>query len=789
MIIDRLLEMVQQAQFMGPGGSVRAMQYAVQNRWGYLRRRPRRPEKQFTAIGPVVESTALPDGRQVRFAAAEVELRMLAPDLVRITWQPGRLPVPYGLAQTNWPPVEVVQREHGSGWELSSGEMRVILGHDGRLRMHNRDGQLLRDDCPPLRRGSLWRQTSLLRAEEQIYGLGEQTGPLNLRGRRHRLWNTDPIKSYGPEQDPLYLNIPVYLGVHDAGSYLIFYENSFPARLTFAEDAELEFENGALRAYLIPGPPDRALARYSELTGRPPLPPRWALGFHQSRFSYDNEDDVRGVAAGFTAYDLPLSAIHLDIHYMEGFRVFTVDQQRFHNLRQLAHDLEQRGIRLVTILDPGIKRDHDYRLYREGLAGGHFCRDEAGNVAVGPVWPGWCAFPDFTNPATRQWWGAQYPQLSQQGIAGFWHDMNEPAIAGTWGQHTLAGEIRHDLEGRGGDHHEAHNLYGLQMARAGYEALREQQPERRPFILTRSGWAGIQRYAWTWTGDVQSSWAMLRQTIPTVLNLGLAGMPYSGPDVGGFKGAPSGELFLRWLQLAALLPFFRVHSTIGVPRREPWAFGPELRTQIAAVLHLRSRLMPYLYTLAWQSSLSGHPLARPLFWPDNPDPALRGIDDAFLLGDALLVAPIVEEDARGRDLQLPAGRWYNFWADQLLEGPGRAQIASALADIPILVRAGSILPLEEAGRLALHLYPAADGTAAGQCYGDAGDGYGPWRVDRFALHNNDDVLHLDWEVEGEYPFPYAAVTIHLHGSARKVQVHGAPPGPAILRPYSNMPDA
>lgn len=763
MRIDRLEEWIAQARFMGLGGSLRAAEYALRSRAGQLRRAAEPPAGPPLEVGAAERAEPLPAGWRITFTHAELELRLLAPDLARATWTPGRLPPPYAIARGDWPPVTAGRVETADSWGLYTPELRVAIGRDGRLRLFDGPGGLLRDCPPPARRGDAWEQPLALRPDERIFGLGEQTGRLNLRGRAHRLWNSDPIRSYGPEQDPLYLSIPVYLGLHAGGSYLAFYENSFPARFELGAEERAVFEGGALRCYLIPGPPARAIARYSELTGRPPLPPRWALGFHQSRFSYDSEEDVRGVVAGFTAYDMPLSAIHLDIHYMDGFLVFTVDGRRFPDLAGLAGDLERQGVRLVAILDPGVKRDPGYRLYREGLEGGHFCMAEDGQVAVGPVWPGWCAFPDFTDPQARAWWGAQYPRLHEQGVAGFWHDMNEPAIAGTWGQTALADGVRHSLEGRGGDHREAHNLYGLQMARAGHEALRAQRPERRPFILSRSGWAGLQRYAWTWTGDVQSSWAMLRQSVATVLGLGLSGIPYSGPDVGGFKGAPSPELFLRWLQMAALLPFFRVHSSIGVPRREPWAFGEETCARIASVLRLRARLMPYLYTLAWESSRSGWPLARPLFWPDGADRALWDVDDAFLLGDALLMAPVLEEGARARALQLPAGRWYHLGENSWVEGPGRLRLAAPLDQPLILVRAGTVLPMHEGERLALHLYPAPDGAAAGSCYSDAGDGDGPWRLDRFRLADAGPHLSLRWEGEGDFAFPFSEVAVHLHG--------------------------
>jgi alpha-glucosidase len=330
------------------------------------------------------------------------------------------------------------------------------------------------------------------------------------------------------------------------------------------------------------------------------------------------------------------------------------------------------------------------------------------------------------------------------------------------------------MEGRGGDHQEAHNLYGLLMGRAGYEALRRQEPDRRPFILSRSGWAGLQRYAWSWTGDTLSTWAMLRRTVSTVLGLSLSGIPYTGPDIGGFNGFPSTELYLRWFQLAAFLPFFRTHYSLGMPAREPWCFNRATQEVIRSFLKLRVQMLPYLYSLAWESHRTGDPLVRPLFWPDAADPALWAVDDAFFLGDALLVAPVLDQEARSRRLLLPPGRWYHFWDDVVWEGGGEVEIPAPLERIPLFVRAGSVLPMNDGEQRVLHLYPPQGEEGGGFLYDDAGDGYGAWRVDRFRLTWRDPKsVVLAAEREGDYP-PATVTAIQLHGAtSSRVWVDGA----------------
>jgi alpha-glucosidase len=743
------------------------------------------PKTPFQGVGELLKVDPTAAGACFTYQRAELEVLFLAHDLVRVSWKPGIEPLPYALENQEWPQVDVRLAEAKGKHYLYSGVLETMVSEGGALLFKDSQGRYLRQEQPPEYQGTekedfiRWRQRACLGELETIYGLGERAAPLDRRGGSYRMWNTDPGGSYGPGKDPLYITIPAYLSMHNNGSYLIFYENSFPATFKFgskeipADTSQVEFEGGMLRYYLMPGPPDIALERYTELTGRAPLPPRWALGYHQSRWGYKTEADIREVAAGFRENDLPLSAIHLDIDYMDGYRIFTVNRRRFPDLNKLTQDLERQGIKTVAIIDPAIKIDRKYKQYQECLEGEIFCKDQDGKVVEGLVWPGWSAYPDFTNPATRAWWGQQYPRLLNQGIAGIWHDMNEPTAFTAWEDMTLPLQSRHDLEGTQGDHRQAHNLYGLLMNQAGYEALRSLRPGRRPWLLTRSGWAGLQRYAWTWTGDTESSWDALRMTIPTVLGLGLSGLPFSGPDVGGFSGEPSEELYVRWFQMASFLPFFRTHSAIGIPRREPWMFGDRVLNILREFLNMREQLIPYHYGLAWEASQKGHPPVRPLFWLDPTDQALWKIEDAFLLGDSLLIAPMLEEGQEQRSFHLPAGGWYNFWDDRYLQGPGEITLQAGLERIPILVRAGSVLPVQQSGSFSLHLYPPVGEAGAGFLYSDEGDGYGAYRLDRFSFSQNEDGLLLKRSWEGNYPFPYTETSLELHAvQAKRIFVDG-----------------
>ncbi|MBW4688818.1 MAG: glycoside hydrolase family 31 protein [Komarekiella atlantica HA4396-MV6] len=759
--------------------------YLLQRDWLERQFRKSQTLEAVEKTGEIQKTEATNRGGQFHFKHVELEIYFLSADLVRIEWKPGISPIPYGISRSDWPKVETTFQEMKECWTVSSPQLKVIVGVDGSLKFQNTLEQTLREELPPQRltklshqvKGETWVHQAKLCPEEHIYGLGERAAPLNLRSQSHRsyrIWNSDQPGKYGPGDDPLYLCIPVYMSLYQSSSYLVFYENSFPATFNFADIATANFEGGTLRYYFTFGSPAQVLERYTELTGRPPLPSRWALGYHQSRWGYETEAEVRKTAQGFQTHNLPLSAIHLDIDTQQEFRAFTIDPDRFPKLAEFSRELADLGVRLIAINSPGVQADPNSKLFQEGKLQEVFCQRADGEIVTAPVWPGLCAFPDFTNPLARHWWSRQYEYLLDLGITGFWHDMNEPAVLVLWGDRTLPPKTTlHYMEGRGGNHHEAHNVYGLLQAEAAYEALSEYQPQRRPFIVSRSGWAGLQRYAWTWTGDIETSWEGLRQTIPTVLNLGLSGIPYSGSDIGGFKGNPSAELYLRWFQISCFMAFCRTHSADNTKPRTPWSFGEPTLSIIREFLRLRYRLMPYFYSLACVASQTGHPLVRPLFWADIDNSQLWSIDDAFLLGDALLVCAIAQEGATSRAIALPKGNWYNFWDDVLLEGGESVNLKAPLEQIPLLVKAGSILPMEEDNQLILHIYPSAFLTSESQVYSDAGDGYGESRLDHFYLTQNQDCLELTWKQQGDYAFSYTGVQLHLHGfEAQQVWVDG-----------------
>ncbi|MBD2309354.1 alpha-glucosidase, partial [Chroococcidiopsis sp. FACHB-1243] len=411
-------------------------------------------ENEIEPPGKLLRSELTQTGANFYFEQAELEVCFLTPDLVRINWKPGISPIPYAIACQDWQEVEITLNEVDDGWIVSSAALQVIVGIDGSLKFCNSFSTALREEMPPQRQGERWIDRARLRPEEQIYGLGERAFPLNLRSAKDakqqpfafRMWNYDAAGKYGSGADPMYICIPLYLGLHSNGSYLIFYENTHPANFTFAETATADFEAGALRYYFTSGSPAQMLERYTQLTGRSPLPPRWALGYHQSRWGYRTDEAfVRETAKSFKSHNLPLSAIHLDIDVQVEYRAFTIDPDRFPKLASFMQELAALGVQFIAINNPGIKYSRASNLYLEGRVLDAFCTLPNGKLVVAPVWPGWSVFPDFTHPKVRKWWSRQYEYLLDVGVAGFWQDMNEPAAFILWGDRSLPKVTRHYL--------------------------------------------------------------------------------------------------------------------------------------------------------------------------------------------------------------------------------------------------------------------------------------------------------------------------------------------------------
>lgn len=564
-------------------------------------------------------------------------------------------------------------------------------------------------------------------ADEHFYGFGERSGALDKLGTQLINWTTDKYR-YGPGDDPLYIAIPTLLALRPGLAYGVFFNNTWHSRFdigaTQPDVWQIEAAGGELDYYLIYGPtPAEVVAGFGQILGTMPLPPRWALGYHQSRWSYKSEAETRALAAEFRRRAIPCDAIHLDIDYMDGYRNFTWNRQRFPDPAAMVADLARDGLRIIPIIDAGVKVDPDYTVYADGIERDMFLRRASGEVFEGYVWPDDSVFADFMRPDVRSWWTEQQHALAALGVGGIWNDMNEPTVfALPFSQGGgMPGTI--DLDAPQGPdderttHAEVHNLYGSSMAQASYEGLRR-TTDRRPFVLTRSGYAGIQRWSACWMGDNQSQWDHLEMAMPQLINMGLSGVAFVGTDIGGFYDNASGELFARWMQLGALMPFSRGHSCADTERHEPWSFGPEIEEICRTYLDLRYRLLPYLYSLFWESATHGAPVLRPLLYHFPDDPQTYQLHDQVLLGPSLLAAPIYQPGQVQRAVYLPAGRWYDWWSDALLVGPCEVQADAPLERMPLYVRAGAIIPSgpqqvytdqRPLDPLTLDLYPG-DGT-------------------------------------------------------------------------------
>ncbi len=631
--------------------------------------------------------------------------------------------------------------------ELSAGQMRLRVNRvEAGVEWRTAVGQVLLQDIqgPQWLADGSFVSYKKMPADEFYYGFGERTGLLNKRGKRYTCWNTDPVDrnmDHGPGANELYQSHPFFMALRPTvGGYGLFLNNTFkttfdvghkdPARLS------IEGAGGELDYFLIYGPdPATIVQKYTDLTGRMPLPPRWALGYHQCRWSYYPEAKVREIAHELRARKIPADVIHLDIDYMDGFRVFTWDKDRFPDPAKLIGDLGEQGFKVVNIIDPGVKYDpnNGYRVYDEGAEKDYFVRQAGGELFHGYVWPDDSVFADFARAEVREWWGDLHKELLAAGVRGIWNDMNEPAISSTpfeeWGPHIdITLDAPQGSPAELTSHAEIHNLYGLLEDQATYEGWRRLQPDTRPFLLTRAGYAGVQRYSAVWTGDNDAYWEHLEMSMPQLANLGLSGISFAGADIGGFGGTSTPELWARWIQLGAFYPFSRGHAATWTPPKEPWAFGERTESIARRYIELRYRLLPYLYTLFEESSRTGAPILRPLLYQFYQDANTLQLHDQLMLGSALMVAPIYLPGQEYRHVYLPKGQWYNFWNNALQEGSDLLAHAP-LEDLPLYVHGGTILPLgpvmqysdeRPLDQLSLEIYLDEHGVARGRLYEDDG---------------------------------------------------------------------
>ncbi|MCA1594075.1 MAG: glycoside hydrolase family 31 protein [Acidobacteria bacterium] len=705
-------------------------------------------------------------------SGARVAVTFVTPEVVRVRLAPKGVferDFSYAVESKERTPMRVAIsdfRAPKSGFEARSDSLRlmmlggasvVIRRYPFLVTVYDNAGRVLIEDDPARpasfdpETGAV--QTSKRRTEtETYYGFGEKALPISRHTQAMVMWNTDTY-GYPRGTDPIYQAIGFFTALRlEQGvgrAYGIFLDNTtrtyFDMGKTEPERYTFGAASGELNYYVFTGGAERSpknvLRDYTELTGRTPLPPLWALGNQQSRWSYSPESRVREIARRFRADAIPADVIYLDIDYMDGFRIFTWNKERFPDPSKMIADLRAEGFRVVVIVDPGIKADENYYAYKEGRAGDFFVKDGAGSELHASVWPGVCAFPDFTDPRAREWFGSLYRKNLDEGVAGFWNDMNEPGVF--LSDETAKPDIfhhpgktfpldaRHAGDGQTGTHARYHNVYGMQMARSTFEGLRRLRPDARPFVLTRAGYAGVQRYSAVWTGDNVADWDHLRLSIPMLTNLGVSGVPLVGADVGGFSGSPSAELYARWLQAAALTPFLRSHTEAGSKDQEPFAYGDEFTRINRQTIELRYKLLPYLYTLFHEHTETGAPVMRPLWFEYASDQRTYLLEDEYLVGRDLLVAPILTEGAVKRHVYFPKGdAWLDWWTGELHIGGTDADVDAPIDRLPLFARVGATIPTQpviqhtgEMSRVPLTLTIIKGADGASSFFEDAGDGY------------------------------------------------------------------
>ncbi|HEX8773923.1 MAG TPA: TIM-barrel domain-containing protein [Pyrinomonadaceae bacterium] len=707
------------------------------------------------------------DGSQVR-------VHVLAPDLVRVRAS-FRKPLPAGdhswaIDKTSWEATRWSFSEQPASFTISTDEVEVLVRRSPLLvefrdaRTHeviNADERPMMFDAKGTMTGMMFDPQAgpfvavakRLGFDEHFYGLGEKAARLDKRRGFFTNWNSD-TPGYTEGRDPIYQTIPFYIGLQKGAAYAIFFDNSYRSYFDFGrssqERAAFGAEGGEVNYYFFQGPEiKKILGRYSDLTGHMPLPPLWALGNQQSRWSYYPQSMAEEVVRQYRQRDLPLDVLHLDIDYMQAYRVFTFNTDRFPNPKDFTERMRRQGVKVVTIVDPGVKyqppaqgtanapvpsapellpQDKSYYVFNQGLEKNYFQRRRNGDIYIGRVWPGESVLVDFTLPDARRWWGDLHRAYTDNGVAGIWTDMNEPSdFVDQTGKNQL--DVVSFDEGERSTHAKNRNTFALLMARATYEGLERLEPQKRPYVITRAAYAGYQRYSTMWTGDTPSTWESLSTSIPIYQSLGLSGQPFVGGDVGGFIGRGNGELLARAYQISFLVPFCRNHKDISGYDNEPWRFGKYYEDIIRKYLKLRYRLLPFLYTTLEEAHRTGVPLIRPLMLDYQHDESTLNLDDQFLVGHDLLVAPILKPDLFQRMVYLPQGTWYDYWTGKRYTGGTMIRADAPLETVPLYVRGGAIIPMgpemsytgeKPSDPLTFHIYADERGGAATSLYEDDG---------------------------------------------------------------------
>lgn len=765
------------------------------------------PSRVVALGGSVTGAKNLPSGIEVHTGKSLLRVDALRDDVLRVrVAEDGALAEDASWAvlpeaRTHRVNVTPQSNETSVGFRTALLSVRVDRA-SMRLTVSDLQGHILQNDAagwPTEFHGASYRIYKHMPEAEHYFGLGDKVGPLDRRDRSFTLWNTDFFR-FQESDDPIYKSIPFFLTLNEGRSIGVLLDSTWRSSFDFGQGLRDTYsfgaESGSPDYYILYGPePRKVIETYAWLTGTAPLPPLWAFGYHQSRYSYETEARVREIAGKLRADRIPSDAIFLDIDYQQNHRPFTVDTQNFPHFEQMIADLRKEEFHVVAITDLHIADlpSAGYHPYDSGISGDHFVKNADGSVFAGEVWPGLSVFPDFTQKSTRDWWGTLYKQFVAEGVSGFWNDMNEPSVF-LVASKTMPLTVQHRIDEPGfqkrvATHMEIHDVYGMENSRATYEGLLKLDPTHRPFVLTRATYAGGQRYAVTWTGDNTSTWNHLRLTTPMILNLGLSGFAMTGADVGGFIGTPKPELLTKWMEIGAFQPIDRNHTNKGSGNKEPWVYGPEQEAIQRRYIEERYRLLPYLYTTAEEMTRTGLPIARPLFL-EFPNAIREGgpldvsAGNQFLLGGSLLVAPpLFPEQPDDYNVVLPGDNWYDYWTGVAIPPSLFDKATSALLvpvhptleTLPVYVRGGSILPMQPLvqstsekpeGPLTLRVYPGAD--CRGSLYLDDGSTF-EYRNGAFLrLQLSCEKTAAGWKVkiaprEGHYKPWWSTIRIQLYG--------------------------
>jgi alpha-glucosidase len=725
-------------------------------------------------VGKVQRVEKLSDGVELTAGAAKVRVTAFRDGIFRVRVAPsGTFPKDssWAVIETPEPPAMKIE-ENQKEVRITAGSLAAIVQKSpllidfadaaGTVLLADELSLPMAWDGPQVH---IWKKMPM---EENYYGLGDKAGPMNRRNRSFTNWNTDAF-GWQESTDPLYKTIPFFIGMRKGLAYGLFFDNTYRSSFDFGKESEnyLSFgaEGGEINYYFIAGPdPKKIVEQYTALTGRPPLPPLWSLGYQQCRYSYYPEARVREIARLLREKRIPADTIYLDIDYQEGNAPFTINRQYFPNFEKMVADLREQGFHLILITDLHIKRNpgHGYAPYDSGMKEDVFVKNHDGSVYVGPVWPGESVFPDFTLTRVRDWWGALYKDFVGMGVAGFWNDMNEPSVF-RQPEKTMPLDVVHRLDdGTTMDHRAAHNMYGMENARATYDGIRKLQPDERPFVLTRAAYSGAQRYAATWTGDNSATWNHLAMSTPMLLSMGLSGYAFVGDDIGGFAGSPPANLLTRWYELGAFNPIDRDHAEKNSLDHEPWVNGPEQEAIRRKYIELRYKLLPYIYTLTEETTRTGIPLMRPIFLEYPQSPEFFNDDHDFLFGPDLFVSPVVTEKLDAQGVALPPGEWYDYWTSEKRTGKDKIDLHPRLDEVPLYVRAGAIVPMQPLvqytgekpdGPLQLRVYlptSTAGNNCRGSLYLDDGHTY---------AYQKGEFLHVNYSCEVSTAFVRVVSTV------------------------------